>query len=157
MGKREAIAADAVDRRLLDEFQRDFPLCPRPFAEVARRLGASEDEVIARLRRLRDAGVVSRVGATVAPHRAGWSTLAAIAVPDDRIEAVAALVSAYREVNHAYEREHPVNLWFVVTAPDRERVAAVLGQIEARTGLAVLDLPLAEAYRLDLGFPLQWD
>ena len=89
-----------------------------------------------------------------APHGAGWSTLAAMAVPAHRLEEVAALVSARPEVNHNYEREHRINLWFVVAAPTEARVGEVLRGIEAATGLPVLDLPLVESYRLDLGFAL---
>lgn len=147
---------DALDRELLDAYQHDFPLAPRPFAAIASALGTDEATVIARLERLRARGCISRLGAVVAPHRAGWSTLAAMAVPAERLEAVAAMVSAYPEVNHNYEREHRFNLWFVVTGADRESVAAVLEEIEARAGIAVLDLPMLEAYRLDLGFPLRW-
>jgi DNA-binding Lrp family transcriptional regulator len=150
------IAADAMDRRLLDEFQRDFPLQPRPFAALAERLGIGEAAVLERLGRLLESGAISRIGAVVAPHRAGCSTLAAMTVPEDEVRKIAALVSAYAEVNHNYEREHEFNLWFVVTAPSRERVDAVLREIETRTRLPVLDLPLVEAYRLDLGFPLSW-
>ena len=145
-----------LDKRLLDGFQRDFPLCPRPYAEIADRLGVDEDSVIAAFSRLREAAAISRIGAVVRPHRRGWSTLAAIAVPQDRLEAVAALVSSYPEVNHNYERTHPVNLWFVVTAASKERVSQVLEEIAARSGLEVLDLPLDEAFCLDLGFPLSW-
>jgi siroheme decarboxylase len=150
------IAADALDRRLLDEFQRDFPLEPRPFAALAERLGIEEAEVLRRLHRLQEQGAISRIGAVVTPHRAGWSTLAAMAVPEDEVEGIGEFVSAYAEVNHNYEREHEFNLWFVVTAPSRERVDTVLCEIETRTRLPVLDLPLVEAYRLDLGFPLSW-
>jgi DNA-binding Lrp family transcriptional regulator len=145
-----------LDRSLLDGFQRDFPLTPRPYAALAARLGTDEATVLARLRHHQDDRRISRLGAVVTPHSAGWSTLAAMAVPEDRLDEVAALVGACPEVNHNYEREHRFNLWFVVTGRDRAHVAAVLEGIEARTGLDVLDLPLLEAYRLDLGFPLQW-
>jgi siroheme decarboxylase len=148
--------AEALDRRLLDDFQRDFPLTPRPFAALAERLGIDESTVLERLRRLQERGAISRIGAVVTPHRAGWSTLAAMSVPDDELDEVAELVSSYAEVNHNYEREHRLNLWFVVTAPSDARVEVVLGEIETRTGLLVLDLPLVEAYRLDLGFALSW-
>jgi siroheme decarboxylase len=151
-----AEALDALDRRLLDDFQRDFPLQPRPFAALAERLGVSEAEVLERLRRLQEQGAISRIGAVLTPHRAGWSTLAAIAVPAAELEEVADLVSSYPEVNHNYERKHELNLWFVVTAASRERVEAVLQEIETRTRCPVLDLPLLEAYRLDLGFALSW-
>jgi DNA-binding Lrp family transcriptional regulator len=147
---------DAADRKLLDLFQRDFPLVPRPFEALAERLGITEAEVLERLRHLQDSGRISRVGAVLAPRRLGGSTLAAMAVPEERLDEVAALVSACREVNHNYEREHPLNLWFVVTAPDEAGVAETLRQINARTGLPVLDLPLTEEFHIDLGFPLQW-
>lgn len=146
----------ALERRLLNDFQRDFPLTPRPFAEIAARLDTDEARVLEALAGLQDDGAVSRVGAVIAPHRAGSSTLAAMAVPAERLEAVAALVSACPEVNHNYEREHELNLWFVVAAPSADRVARVLSEIEARTGLEVIDLPLLEAYRLDTGFALRW-
>jgi siroheme decarboxylase len=151
-----AAALDALDRRLLDDFQRDFPLHPRPFAALAEQLGVSEAEVLERLGDLQAQGAISRIGAVLTPHRAGWSTLAAMAVPTDEVDEVAELVSSYPEVNHNYEREHELNLWFVVTAPSRERLEAVLGEIETRTRLPVLDLPLLDAYRLDLGFALSW-
>ena len=79
-----------------------------------------------------------------------------MAVPAKRLEAVAALVSAYPEVNHNYEREDPLNLWFVAVAPDETRLAALFDEIEARTDLRVLRLPMIEDYHIDLGFKLKW-
>ncbi len=149
-------ALSALERRLLNDFQRDFPLCPQPFAALAERLGTDEAVVIETLQSLRQRGYVSRVGAVVTPHRAGWSSLAAMSVPEARLEEVAALVSSYPEVNHNYERTHAINLWFVVAAADEAAVDRVLQDIAERTGLEVLDLPLLESYRLDLGFPLRW-
>jgi DNA-binding Lrp family transcriptional regulator len=146
----------ALEKRLLDGFQRGFPLSPRPYAELAAHLDSDEATVIGALKRLTDARLITRVGAVMTPHKAGWSTLAALAVPSERLDQVADLVSAVPEVNHNYEREHRFNLWFVVTACDQDAVGRVLRSIEAETGLPVLALPLVEAYRLDLGFPLQW-
>ena len=145
-----------LQRRLLDEFQDGFPLEERPFAAIGAQLGLDEDEVIARLEDLRAAQLISRVGPVFRPNRVGASTLAALAVPPERLDEVAELVSRYDEVNHNYEREHHYNLWFVATAPDRARLGQVLAEIEQRTGLAVLDLPLIEDYFINLGFPLQW-
>ena len=104
----------ALERRLLDEYQQGFPLVPHPYAEVARHLGTSEEEVIATLGSLRERGMLSRVGAVFRPNRAGASTLAALRVPPGRLAEVARTVSAYSEVNHNYQREHAYNLWFVV-------------------------------------------
>ncbi|MDX1654961.1 MAG: AsnC family transcriptional regulator, partial [Candidatus Competibacteraceae bacterium] len=133
---------DPVDKRLLNDFQRGLPLEPRPYQAMARRLGIAEAEVITRLERLLDAGVVSRVGPVFAPRRVGASTLAAMAVPPGDLEQVAARISAFAEVNHNYEREHPFNLWFVVTAPDQAHLDATLRAMEAATGLPIMSLPL---------------
>ncbi len=145
---------DPLDHRLLDEFQRDFPLVPQPFAQVAQSLALTEAEVIARLARLQANGTVARVGGTVRPNTAGASTLAALAVPDDQIETVAALVGAEPGVNHSYLREDAWNLWFVATAPDAVALDACLHRISARSGLQVLTLPLLRAFNIDLGFRL---
>jgi len=147
----------ALEQRLLNDFQHDFPLSPAPYAELARRLGVSEAEVLATLARLQDAGAVSRVGAVVRPNTVGVSTLAAMAVPDADLERVAALVNGYTEVNHNYEREHRLNLWFVAAAPDAARLQQVLDEIAAHCGYEVLSFPLLEDYHIDLGFELYYD
>jgi DNA-binding Lrp family transcriptional regulator len=143
-----------LEFRLLNDFQRRFPLVPRPYAVLAETLGATEDAVIGALARLRHEGAVSRVGAVFRPGAVGASTLAAMAVPPERLPAVAALVSSRREVNHNYEREHRYNLWFVAGAPDESGLAATLEWIEQAAGLPVLALPLVEEYHIDLAFPL---
>ena len=143
------------DTRLLDDFQRDLPLVPRPFAAMADALGLTESEVIARLTRLRAAGRITRVGATCRPNTAGASTLAALAIPEPRIEQVAAIVGAEPGVNHSYLREDEWNLWFVATAPSDAELSASLSRIEAASGLPVLSLPLLRPFNIDLGFRLR--
>jgi DNA-binding Lrp family transcriptional regulator len=143
-----------LEFRLLNDFQRRFPLVPQPYAALAEVLGVPEQEVIAALARLRTEGAVSRVGAIFRPGAVGASTLAAMAVPPERLAEVAQLVSGCREVNHNYAREHRLNLWFVAAAPDEERLAATLEGIERASGIEVLSLPLQEEYHIDLGFAL---
>lgn len=145
---------DPVDARLLDDFQRDLPLVAQPFTAMAASLGITEEDVIGRLARLKACGAVARVGATVRPNTAGASTLAAMAVPADRIEAVAAIVNGEAGVNHSYLREDDWNLWFVATAPDPAALREMLARLEARTGLRILDLRLVRAFNIDLGFRL---
>ena len=146
---------DQIDRHLLDDYQRDFPLLPQPFAVLAQDLGLSEDAVIARLVALRDRGQISRVGGTVRPNTAGASTLCAMAVPETRIETVAAQVGAETGVNHSYLRENLWNLWFVATAPDDAALRGLLARLEVATGLQILDLRLLRPFNIDLGFALQ--
>lgn len=148
---------DPADLELLDRFQRDFPLTNEPFRVIAEQMGWSETEVLATLRRLKEEGRISRVGAVFATRRLGVSTLAALAVPAARLEAVARLVNEYPEVNHNYQREHDFNLWFVLTAATTARLQAVLAEIGEKSGLPVLDLPLLEEFHVDLGFDLRGD
>lgn len=148
------LVADPADRRLLDDFQRDFPVTPRPFALLADQVGLEEAEVLRRLNTMRQTGRITRVGATCAPNTLSASTLAAVAAPLDQIEDVAALINEEPGVNHSYEREDHWNIWFVATGPDREHVNATLARIEANTGLTVLDLRLVRPFNVDLGFKM---
>ena len=139
---------------VINAYQRDFPMTSRPYARMGEKLGMSEEAVLKVLTELKEKNVLSRVGAVVTPNSAGVSTLAAIEVPEERLEEVADLVSAHPEVNHNYEREHALNLWFVATAPDISHLARVLSAITSETGLEVIELPLIAAYHIDLGFAI---
>lgn len=145
---------DPREARLINEFQRGFPLVREPYAAIAGRLATDEDWVRRTLARWHAEGVVSRVGAVFRPGSVGVSTLAAVAVPDDELARVAAIVSARPEVNHNYEREHRYNLWFVVTAASRVALEDALGAIARETGHAPISLPLVADYWIDLGFDL---
>jgi len=159
---REPLLTDLEDllnplqKQLLNDFQKDFPLSPTPYADLAAQLQITEAEVLETLRELSDTHMISRLGAVVAPHRVGTSTLAAMVVPNDQLEKVAEFISSLPEVNHNYEREHHFNLWFVVTALHEEHLRSVLTKIEQVTGLTVMSLPMLESYHLNLGFDLKW-
>jgi len=150
------LAFNTTEQRLLNDFQHDFPLTPRPYAELGRQLGASEDEVIRLLKELQTQGAISRVGPVFSPNRVGVSTLAAMAVPANELEAVAGIINEYPEVNHNYEREHEFNLWFVLTAPEALHLQQVIDSISFETGYQVMNLPMLEDYFIDLGFNIQW-
>lgn len=144
----------SLDLRILDEFQRDLPLVAHPFAQMADTLGVSEEDLLDELAKLRANGTMARVGATCRPNTVGVSTLAALSVPEWRVEEVAQIVGAEPGVNHSYLREDEWNLWLVATAPDAPALAALLARISERSGLRVLNLPLKRAFNVDLGFKL---
>ena len=141
-----------LERAIVNRFQHGFPRVPRPYATIGAEVGCSEAEALAAVRSLSARGVLQRVGAVVRSGSVGCSTLAAMRVPAERLAEVAEFVSAIQEVNHNYEREHELNLWFVVAAPNEARLRAVLDGITEATGIEVLDLRLVEAYHIDLGF-----
>lgn len=140
---------------VLDAWQRDFPLLPKPYAHIAERHGYDEDDLLADLTDAQRHQVLSRVGGVFAPHRVGSSTLAAVAVPPDRLKQAAAAINRHAQVNHNYQREHAYNLWFVVAANTPDEVQQVVQTIASELDAPVLNLPLEAEYHVDLGFSLQ--
>ncbi|MDD2658336.1 MAG: Lrp/AsnC family transcriptional regulator [Methylococcales bacterium] len=143
-----------LHKHLLNDFQRDFPLSPRPYQDIADALGVSEDDVLSALTELSDKHFISRIGPVIPPNHIGVSTLVAMAVPEQQLKEIADLISAYPEVNHNYEREHTFNLWFVVIASDEGHLQAVLDAIERETGFKTMSMPLVDDFFIDLGFKL---
>ncbi|MCP4935798.1 MAG: Lrp/AsnC family transcriptional regulator [bacterium] len=140
--------------RLIDGWQREFPLTHKPFVVLARELGVGEKKVLTAMRQMQDEGVLTRVGAVVRPNTVGASTLAAMKVPRSRLLEVANIVNSEPGVNHNYEREHEFNLWFVATARDTSSLEQMLQRISARAGIEALSLPLQKAHHIDLGFSM---
>ncbi len=146
---------DPVDALLIHRLHGDFPLSDRPFAEVAQQLDLSEDEVITRLRRMLDGGLLSRFGPLFQIERAGGQfVLAAMQVPEERFDAVAQQVNALDEVAHNYRREHAFNMWFVLAATSPDAVHAACARIEQQTGLRVFAFPKEKEFFVELRLPL---
>ncbi len=146
---------DEIDRKIINQGQASFPLESHPFAALGKRLGLSEAEVLGRIRRLQTAGYISRLGPVLHPRKlGGCSTLAALSVPEERLPEVITQVNAHRQVSQNYIREHAYNLWFVASGADAAELAGVLADIEAETGLAVLNLPMVEEYYVGVNFQI---
>lgn len=143
---------ESMTQHLLNDYQRGFPLAPRPFSQIARSLNTRTNLVLEELKSLQSNGVVSRIGPVFKPNTVGASTLATMSVPANQLERVAAIINKFPQVNHNYEREHHYNLWFVVTAADRSSLQSALQQIRRATGREVLSLPMVKDYHIDLGF-----
>jgi DNA-binding Lrp family transcriptional regulator len=151
-------APDGTDLRLIDHLHGGLPLSDRPFAEVGMALGMHEDEVLARLQRLLAQGVLTRFGPLYHIERAGGRfVLAALEVPEERFDEVAALVNAMPEVAHNYRREHAFNMWFVTATDSAAAASAVLARIEAQTRLPVHAFPKEREFFVELRLPMQPD
>jgi DNA-binding Lrp family transcriptional regulator len=142
---------DELDRAIINGLQEGFPVCERPYAAAAERLGMTEAALLERLGTLLQDGVLSRFGPLIhAEQLGGGLTLAAMQVPAEDLERVIEQVNAFPEVAHNYERDHVLNLWFVLATERPEQVGAVIAAIEARTGYPVYNFPKEEEYFLNL-------
>ncbi|HEY9149818.1 MAG TPA: Lrp/AsnC family transcriptional regulator [Gammaproteobacteria bacterium] len=142
---------DELDRAIINGLQEGFPICERPYAAAAQRLGLTEAELIERLGHLLEDGVLSRFGPLIHAEQVGGGlTLAAMQVPAEDLERVIEQVNAFPEVAHNYERDHVLNMWFVLATERPEQVGAVIAAIEARTGYPVYNFPKEEEYFLNL-------
>jgi siroheme decarboxylase len=142
---------DELDRAIVNGLQGGFPVCERPYAEAAARLGTDEATLIARLEALLADGTLTRFGPLFdAVALGGAFTLCALAVPPGDFERVAAIVNAFPEVAHNYERAHRLNMWFVLATESPGGIADALRRIEAATGLSVLEFPKLDEYFVEL-------
>lgn len=150
-----AAELDAADRRLINRLQDGLPLIEAPYAAVAAELDLSEGELLYRLERLLETGILSRFGPMYHAERLGGGlTLAALAVPEADYERITDAVNAFPEVAHNYRREHPLNMWFVLATETPERIGEVIAELEAATGLPVYNMPKQEEFHVRLHLPV---
>lgn len=146
---------DELDRRLINRLQHGLPLVRQPWLALAEELDSEPAQLRGRVQALLDDGTLTRFGPMFDIERLGGAfTLAALAVPEARFEAVAEQLQAMPEVAHNYRREHPWNMWFVLACETPAGIAASIARIEAQTGLRVLNLPKEATYHVGLHFPL---
>lgn len=146
---------DETDRRIINRIQSGFPLCEQPYLNVAMQLGMREADLLERLQGLLDRGILSRFGPLYQIERVGGEfLLAALEVPAEDFETVAAQVNALPQVAHNYARNHRLNMWFVLACESPAATGEAIAAIEAATGLTVHAFPKEQEYfigmRLDV-------
>lgn len=138
---------DDTDRALINRLQDDLPLSSRPFAAVGAELGLSETEVIERTKAMKDAGAITRFGPFFDVAAMGGAfCLCAMEVPAERFEEVMTEVNDFPEVAHNYERDHALNMWFVLATETPGGIADTTARIERKTGLQVLCFPKLQEF-----------
>lgn len=145
-----ATSLSDVDKRLLNLIQWDFPLAARPFAEIGRREGLTEEEVINRIRRIKDTGMIRQVSAIFDTRRLGYqSTLVAMRVEDDRIEQVANVINQHPGVSHNYQRTHRYNLWFTIAVPPDRNLEVEVAMLANKASVdQYLILPTKKLFKI---------
>lgn len=142
---------DAIDQDIINRLQQGFPISERPYAEVANILGISEDELLQRLQDLLNSRLLTRFGPMYHAERLGGGlTLAAMSIPEKDFRVVTDIVNSYPEVAHNYQRDHRLNMWFVLATEIPGRIAEVIADIENKTGYTVYNMPKEEEFFVGL-------
>ena len=154
--KQPEVPIDDIDRDILNQIQSDFPITPRPYLTIAAELGLTEDEVLKRVFRLKESGIIRRIGGNFTPEKLGFvSTLCAAKVPEEKISQFAEVVNRYPGVTHNYRRENKYNIWFTFIAPSMAEINTSLEQIAAETGVTdILNLPATRVFKIRAEFQL---
>lgn len=149
---------DTHDKSILDIIQSHFPLVPRPYADIGAQVGLTEAEVLARVRALKQSGLIRRMGGNFQAGKLGFhSTLCGATVPADKLDEFIGVVNAYPGVTHNYLRQHRVNVWFTCIGPDKDSVRRDLAEMTAKTGIDILYLPMERMYKIKVDFKMQDD
>jgi len=147
---------DAIDKKLLNILQKEFPLEERPFEIIGGRCGISEDEALSRIQKMKDQGIVRRIGAVFDGAKLGRvSTLCAARVPENEIEDFVEFVNANKGVTHNYRRDHEYNIWFTVSAASAGDLEAFLLDVKNKTGVTdILDMRAVRVFKINASFDL---
>ena len=146
-----------LQKQLLNNYQQNFPISATPYLDIANELRISEEAVLSAFQQLSDEKWINRIGSIIAPNQIGNSSLIAMQIPSVQLQQVAEIINQYPEVNHNYERDNTINLWFVLIARDKLHLQAVIADIEIKTGFKTIYLPLLADYFINLGFELDFN
>lgn len=147
---------DETDRAIINAIQSAFPITARPYQELAERLDLSEANVLARVRRLKEAGIIRRIGGNFNSSRLNFtSTLCAAKVPEEDIDRFVEVVNRYAGVTHNYLRDHAYNIWFTFIAPSMAHIEDALREISRETGVGnICNLPAVRMFKIKVDFPV---
>ena len=145
---------DNIDKKILNEIQSGFPITPRPYLELGKRVDLSEHEVLERVKRLKSEGVIRRIGGNFNSRKLDFtSTLCAARVSEEGVEEFVKVVNRFKGVTHNYLRAHDYNVWFTFIAPSTDYIDKALGTISEQTGIKdILNLPAVRMFKIKVDF-----
>lgn len=145
---------DQLDRELLNIIQKDFPIVSEPYHELAQQLHTTEEDIIQRLQKFIDSGVIRRLGGIFDSRQVGYTgTLCALQVPVEKIDQVAEIINEYPGVTHNYLRNHEYNMWFTLLTTSTNKIDLILNEIRAKTGIQeILNLPAQRIFKINVNF-----
>jgi DNA-binding Lrp family transcriptional regulator len=145
---------DEKDREILNQIQSAFPISSSPYRELGKKVGLSEDELFQRVGKLKERGIIRRIGGNFHSGKLNFSsTLCAARVPKEKVKSFVREVNNFPGVTHNYLRNNEYNIWFTFIAKDMETIEKALKEIALRTGVEdILSLPAIKTYKIKVDF-----
>jgi siroheme decarboxylase len=147
---------DEIDKKILNILQNEFPIDESPFLIVAERCGVAEEEVLSRVQKMKDTGIIRRIGAIFEGGKLGRTgALCAARVPEEKMETFVRTVNANRNVTHNYRRDNEFNIWFTVTAGKRAEINSFLAELKDETGVSdILEMRAVRTFKINASFEM---
>lgn len=146
---------DEIDKKILNLIQEEFPLHERPYAEIGRQVGIDEKKAMDRVRKLKDAGIIRRIGVVFEPKRLDYtSTLCGVHVDEEELMAVVDVINRHAGVTHNYEREGELNVWFTIIADKAEEIDRFIEDLQWRFSLKIYRFPKKRVFKIKTFFPV---
>jgi siroheme decarboxylase len=147
---------EEIDRRILNIIQTGFPLTERPYEAVGRQVGLTEEDTFTRIEKMREEGVIRRIGAVFASGKLGFvSTLCAARVPEERVVPFVRCVNAHPGVTHNYRRNHEYNIWFTLDVRSEEELLAAIAELKRKTHVDdIMTMQAVRTFKINVNFSL---
>ena len=145
---------ESIDRRLLAQLQRSFPLVPRPYRELAAELGVAEKDILDLIRGFRERGLLRQISPVIDARRLGYqSTLIAAEVPVRELDRAEEVLVQHPRISHAYERDNKLNVWFTLSTNDGTDIEEEVRSLGLRMGAAqAFSLPALRLFKIGAFF-----
>ena len=146
---------DEIDKKILNLIQEEFPLHKRPYKEIGKQVNIDEKEAVERVQKLKDAGIIRRIGVVFEPKKLDYtSTLCGVHVDEKNLMEVVDVINKHTGVTHNYEREGDLNLWFTIIANKEDEIDAFISDLERRFLLKIYRFPKKRVFKIKTFFPV---
>lgn len=141
---------DDLEKQIIGLLQKDIPIDPKPYKVMADILGIDETELMKRVEKMIESGVIRRFGATLYHQEAGFSANAMVAwvIPEDIIDETGDRMAEFREVTHCYQRrpqkDWKYNLYTMVHGDTRKECYEIVKKMSEKTGMKEYSLLFSE-------------
>ncbi len=147
---------DKIDKKIINLMQSYFPLSSTPYQDIAKKIDIERDEVIVRLKKLYEDGIIRKVGAILSARKMGFvSTLAAVSVSNEKLDEVSKIINRYNGVTHNYLREGSPNIWFTLTEPNQKILDKHLNDIERKINNKIIRMPAKKIFKIGVKFDIR--